>query len=121
MSLSHTTTILFSESLNGYLILAILSIGISFLAVWLGNMVNRKKGMPAPKQPGGKVMMIVLPLIMGIFAIFYNSVFAIYMVVSQAISAALAPLENLIVNKWEAHQEKKEEEKKKSVVEYRRK
>lgn len=106
---------------NGYLILAILSIGISFLAVWLGNMVNRKKGMPAPKQPGGKVMMIVLPLIMGIFAIFYNSVFAIYMVVSQAISAALAPLENLIVNKWEAHQEKKEEEKKKSVVEYRRK
>ena len=66
-------------------------------------------------------MMIVLPLIMGIFAIFYNSVFAIYMVVSQAISASLAPLENLIVNKWEAHQEKKEEEKKKSVVEYRRK
>ena len=106
---------------NGYFILAILSIGLSFLAIWVGNLTGGKKKDMMPKQTGAKVMMFVLPIIMGIFAIFYNSVFAIYMVVSQAISAALAPLENLIVNKWEQHQEKKEEEKKKSVVDYRRK
>ena len=106
---------------NGYLILTVLSIGISMLAIWIGNLTNRQKGAPKTKTPGSKVMMIVMPLIMGIFAIFYNSVFAIYMVASQAFSAALTPLENLIINKWEAHQEKKEEEKRKSVVEYRRK
>ncbi len=104
---------------NGYFILAVLSIAISFLSMFLSNLGNKKKGLP--KQPGGKVMLFVLPIIMGIFAIFYNSVFAIYLVVSQAISAALAPLENLIINKWDAHDEKKQEEKQKSVVSYRRK
>ncbi len=106
---------------NGYLILAILSIGISFLAIFLTNLGNKQKGQKTQAPAGGKILMIIMPLIMGIFAIFYNSVFAIYMVVSQAISAALAPLENLIIKKWEAHQEKKEEEKNKLVVDYRRK
>ena len=106
---------------NGYLILAILSVAVSMLAIWIGNITTRKKGEPKAKAPGSKVMMIVMPLIMGIFAIFYNSVFAIYMVTSQVIGVALTPLENLIINKWDAHQEKKEEEKRKSVVEYRRK
>ena len=106
---------------NGYFILAILSVAVSMLAIWIGNITTRKKGEPKTKAPGSKVMMIVMPLIMGIFAIFYNSVFAIYMVTSQVIGVALTPLENLIINKWDAHQEKKEEEKRKSVVEYRRK
>lgn len=106
---------------NGYFILAILSVAVSMLAIWIGNITTRKKGEPKAKAPGSKVMMIVMPLIMGIFAIFYNSVFAIYMVTSQVIGVALTPLENLIINKWDAHQEKKEEEKRKSVVEYRRK
>ncbi len=106
---------------NGYFILAILSVAVSMLAIWIGNITTRKKGEPKAKAPGSKVMMIVMPLIMGIFAIFYNSVFAIYMVTSQVIGVALTPLENLIINKWDTHQEKKEEEKRKSVVEYRRK
>lgn len=110
-----------SGRVNGYLILAILSIGVSFLSIYLSNLGSRKKGQPAPPQAGGKVMMIIMPIIMGIFAIFYNSVFAIYMVVGQAISAALSPLENLIIKKWDAHDEKKAEEKNKSVVSYRRK
>lgn len=106
---------------NGYLILAVLSIGISFLSIWLGNMTSKKKGEKTKQPVAAKVMMFVLPLIMGIFAIFYNSVFAIYLVVGQAINAALAPLENLIINKWDAHDEKKNQEKLNSVVSYRRK
>lgn len=104
---------------NGYLILALLSIGVSFLSIFLGNLINKKKGEAPVKN--NKVMMFIMPIIMGIFAIFYNSVFAIYLVVSQAISAALAPLENLIINKWEDHDKKKKDEKLKSVVDYRRK
>lgn len=106
---------------NGYLILAILSVGISFLSIFLGNLTSKKKGEKIKQPTGGKVMMIVLPIIMGIFAIFYNSVFAIYLVVGQTINAALAPLENLIINKWDEHDEKKQQEKQNSVVSYRRK
>lgn len=103
---------------NGYFILAVLSVAVSFLSAYLGNLANRKKGQPVKSN---KTMMLIMPIIMGIFALFYNSVFAIYLIVSQAISAALAPLENLIIDKWEAHDKKKKDEKSKSVVDYRRK
>lgn len=103
---------------NGYFILALLSVGVSLLSVYVGNLSNRKKGQPVATN---KTMTFIMPIIMGIFALFYNSVFAIYLVVSQAINTALAPLENLIIDKWEAHDKKKKDEKLKSVVDYRRK
>lgn len=103
---------------NGYFILALLSVGVSFLSTYVGALANRKKGQPVQSN---KSMMLVMPIIMGIFALFYNSVFAIYLVVSQAISTALTPLENLIIDKWEDHDKKKKDEKLKSVVDYRRK
>lgn len=106
---------------NGYFILAILSIGVSFLSIFLSNGIKKKKqsaqNPAAPKQ--GKMMYIIMPLIMGIFAISYNSVFAFYLVVSSAINVLLTPLENLIIDKWEAKELKKEEEK--VTVEYSRK
>lgn len=102
---------------NGYFILAIISIGISYLSLYLSNGRQNKKN--AQQGQSNKVMMIIFPLIMGIFAIFYNSVFAFYLVVSQAINVGLVPLENLIIRKWEAHDARKEELK--NVVEYSRK
>lgn len=102
---------------NGYLILPLLCIGASFLSIWLST--RRKKGQSAQPATGGKFMKILMPVIFGLFALFYNSVFAIYMLVSQLISALLMPLENLIINKWQKHSEKKEE--KKVEVEYSRK
>ena len=102
---------------NGYFILAILSIGISFLSMWLGQRGTKVKN---PSQKSNKIMLFIMPIIMGIFSILYNSVFAIYLVVSQAISAAITPLSNLIINKWEKHDLKKEEAKQ-TVVDYRRK
>lgn len=103
---------------NGYLILAIISIGVSFLASWLGQLSTKQKGTSTPKS--NKIMLIIMPLIMGVFAVFYNAVFAIYLVVSQVIAAAITPLSNFIVKKWEQHDLKKEE-KKAPVVDYRRK
>lgn len=103
---------------NGYFILAIISIGVSFLASWLGQLTTKQKN--APKGKSNKIMLFVMPAIMGIFAIFYNSVFAIYLVASQLIAAGIAPLSNLIINKWEEH-DKKKEEAKAPVVDYRRK
>ena len=102
---------------NGYLILAIISIGVSFLATWLGQLSTRQKN---PGQKSNKTMMFIMPLIMGVFAVFYNAVFAIYLIVSQLIAAALAPLSNFIIKKWNEHDLKKEEAKA-PVVDYRRK
>lgn len=101
---------------NGYFILAIISIGISFLATWLGQRTQKS----APNSKTKWTMTIIMPLIMGVFAILYNGVFAIYLIVSQAIAAAIAPLSNFIVKKWEEH-DKKKEEAKQTVVDYRRK
>ncbi len=103
---------------NGYFILAVLSVGISFLSMWLSQKhTNKKSEQP---QKTNKIMMIVMPLITGIFAILYNSVFAIYLLVSQAIGAALAPINNIVIEKIDNVLEKKKKEKNKSVIDYRR-
>ena len=102
---------------NGYFILPILCMATSFLSIWLST--RKKKGQTVQPATGGKFMKILMPIIFGLFALFYNSVFAIYMFVSQLISTLLMPLENLIINKWQKHADKKEE--KKVEVEYSRK
>ena len=103
---------------NGYFLLAIISIGITFLSVYFTNGFKKKKEKVQSPQTN-KAMMFIMPLIMGFFAILYNSVFAFYLVVSQAINVLLSPFENIIVDKWENHQLKKEEQK--TEVSYSRK
>lgn len=103
---------------NGYLILPILCILTTYLSMFLST--KKKKGDPNPPQAGGKVMKILMPIIFGVFAVFYNAVFAIYMLVSQLISTLLIPLQNFIVNKWTKHDDNKKQ-KKVEVVEYSRK
>lgn len=103
---------------NGYFILPILCVLATFLTMWLST--RKKKGEVTAPQPGGKITKIIMPIIFGVFAIFYSSVFAIYMLVGQLISALLIPLQNLILNKWNDHSNKKKKEKV-EVVEYSRK
>lgn len=110
-----------NSGVNGYFILPILCVLASVLTMLLSN--RKKKGSEGPVAPaGGKAMMIIMPLILGIFALFYNAVFAIYMFISQVISALLIPLQNLILDKWQKHSDKKKKEKEPVVeVDYRRK
>jgi len=113
---------------NGYFILAIISMGVAFLTAWLtkkltGNATPNPATSTLPGQKSGKmgfISLLIMPIIMGVFALFYNSLFAIYMIVSQAVAAAISPLSNVINKKWEAH-DKKKEEAKQVVVDYRRK
>ena len=106
---------------NGYLILTILAVGTSFLAQFLMQhrvgKKNKEKGVQT--QPTNKVLMIILPLIMGIFTLFYNSIFALYIIVGQIISIITAPIIDLIIDKVEERAEKKKEAK--VVVDYSRK
>lgn len=105
------------DAVNGYFLLAILCVITSLLSILLSR--GKRKGNPQP-QTGGIAMMIIMPLIFGLFAIFYNAVFAIYMAISQLISALLIPLQNLIVDKWQKHDENKKKAKV-EVAEYSRK
>ena len=104
---------------NGYFILPIICILATFLTMFLTT--KKKKGEVATPTPaGGKVIKIIMPIIFGVFALFYNSVFAIYMAVSQIISGLLIPLQNLILKKWNSHDDKKKKDKI-EVVDYSRK
>ena len=103
---------------NGYFILPILCILTSVLSILLSSKLGKKKNETATKQ--NKWMMIIMPLIFGIFALFYNSVFAIYMLISQVMSAITLPLQNLVLKAIDNRKKKKEEETK-VEVDYTRK
>lgn len=108
---------------NGYYILPILCVIVSFFSVYITTLYNKikskKKGIEPVKQQNGKIMMVVIPILLGIFALFYNSVFAIYMLVGQLVSLILSPLQLMIIDKIIDNKSKKEENK--VIVDYSRK
>ena len=86
---------------NGILLIPILCILFSMLSIYINSLYNKiknkKKGLPPPKT--SKVMLIVMPIILGLFALLYNSVFAIYMLTGQIVSTILSPLQLMIIDK----------------------
>lgn len=76
---------------NGLMILPILSIALSFLSMFLTQLLEKKnrKGEVVQNQQQAatnKVMMIVMPLMMAFFGFMYTGAFAIYMVVNYTLS-----------------------------------
>ena len=86
----------YAGQVNGYLILPLLAVGLSWLSQWLS-----RKGQPQVEGAAGsgKGMQIVMVGMMGVFALFYSSAFAIYMVISQVYSIILQVIFN-VVNKY---------------------
>ena len=88
-----------SQGVNGYYLLAVLAAVSAFLYQYL-LMNNKKKKderkrgseQDSPAQSSGKAMMIILPVIMLVFTLSYNSVFALYIITSQLFGMATAPL-----------------------------
>ncbi len=80
------------SEVNGYFILSILCVLSSVLIMQLTKIYNKrknkKKGLPPPAS-GAVWAQLIAPIIMGIFALLYNSVFAIYMLVGQLVSCVL--------------------------------
>lgn len=108
---------------NGYMILPILCVLTALLSNYItvvyNKYKNKKKGLP-PMKRNAKWAQIILPLLLGIFALFYNSVFSIYMLTGQVVSALILPLQLIIVDKIMEKREKKKEEEK-ITVDYSRK
>lgn len=98
-----------TQGVNGYFILAILAGVSTFLSQYLLTKKKKQrenyysqqaKESDAQKaqQSSSKMMMIIFPVIMLIFTLSYNSIFAIYIVTSQLFSTATAPLINKILD-----------------------
>lgn len=102
---------------NGYFILPILCILASVLTTLLSTRLGRKKGEKTQNQ--NKWLAIIMPIIFGVFALFYNSVFAIYMLTSQVMTAVTLPVQNVVLRAIDNRKKKKEEEK--TEIDYTRK
>lgn len=112
---------------NGYFVLPLLcilaSFGSSELTRWYNKRKNAKRGLPPP-QAGGKFSRIFMPMLIGVFALLYNSVFAMYMLVGQIVSLALLIPQLVIVDKLIDRSAKKQaskEQEKTITVDYSRK
>lgn len=81
---------------NGLMLLPVLSIGLSFLNIFVSQLMDKKNrrskdGEAAPKQnvqqaATNKTMMIIMPLMMAFFGFMYTGAFAIYMVCNYTLS-----------------------------------
>lgn len=94
-----------SEGVNGYYLLAVLAAVSAFLYQYMLTKKNNKnkKGYNNQAQDAsaqtGKAMLIILPVIMLVFTLSYNSVFALYIITSQLFGMATAPLIKKLIDK----------------------
>lgn len=105
------------------MILPVLSIALSFLSTFISNKTSKKKNDveqlgpdAAAAQSTNKVMMFVMPIIMGIFGFIYTATFALYMVCSSLLSILFTLAMNPVIDRRVAKIESKTEK-----PDYRRK
>ena len=99
---------------NGYFVLPIISIVLSIFSVKITK--NSQPAMPEQTDENGnpvdngqgmmKVMNWLMPIMMGVFALFYSAAFCIYMVMNSGITVIF----NIVYNKIAQKQDEKEEE-----------
>ncbi len=109
------------NGVNGYFILSILVVLVSFLSQYLMRKTSQfkdKRGNSMPMPTSSKVMLIIMPLTMLFFTLNSSSVFSIYVLTNTLMSTLLSPICSVISNKIEDRREMKEQEIKK--VDYRR-
>ena len=107
-------------SWNGLMILPVMSIGLSFLSMFISQRLERKnrKGevveQNKQQKTTNRMMMIIMPLMMAWFGFIYTGAFAIYMVVNYTLSILSTVLMRYPVEKVVMKRLNKDENKKKS-------
>ena len=111
------------RSWNGLMILPFMSVGLSFLSIFISQKLDRRKDAPKPandtQAATNRTMMIMMPLMMAFFGFMYTGAFAIYMVfnymlsiittvalkvpVDKIVSKSLAKAENLSSSQKESY------------------
>lgn len=87
---------------NGYFLLAVINGGLSFLNMVISDAVSKarakKKGVPFTGMAQNKSLTIIMPIIMALFMIFYNSAFALYILTGSIFTCIWTPLGTLLVD-----------------------
>lgn len=104
---------------NGYLITALVAILTCFFSQYLMQRMNKTKAnrvltqnSPAESQrQTNKILLIILPVVMGVFTLFYNAIFGLYIIASQVVSLATFPLIDKLLNIYYNKKDKQEEQK----------
>ncbi len=88
---------------NGYYILIVISIGSMFLSQFIlmksQKAQNELQTADGRGQKTQKMMMIIMPIMFGIFSFFYSAAFSIYMIVSSFYGIVSTLLINLVIDK----------------------
>ncbi len=88
---------------NGYFILIILSIGFMFLSQFILSRSQKAQNELQTADGRGKktqkIMMVVMPVIYGIFAFFYSAAFTIYMITSSVYNVVSTLIINAIIDR----------------------
>lgn len=108
------------NGVNGFLITAILAVATSILSQYLMQLSNKRKAKKRVAAAGGdmsampaqtnKIMMIILPIIMGLITLFYNTVFGLYIIAGQLVSLATFPLIDKLLDIYYDKKDKKREQ-----------
>lgn len=90
------------EQVNGYLVLVVLTAGFSLLMQWVMSR-GQKAQMELQSVDGQgmmtqKVMMWMMPIMMGFFSLMYTAAFSIYIIVSNVVSMLTTLLINKVVD-----------------------
>ncbi len=109
---------------NGYFLLAVLTAGTTLGSVMINNWVMRLRAKRKNKvyikgADANKGMMIFMPIIMGIFTLFYNAAFGIYILTGNLFMLVTGPLITLLVE-W-IDEKKVNKENEKTKISYSRK
>ena len=101
------------EQYNGYFILIILSIGVmllqQFIAMRSNKATNELSSVDGSAQRTTKMMMIMMPIIYGLFAFMYSSAFSIYMITNTIYSIITTLIINKAMNVWFSRREERTE------------
>ena len=106
-----------TSSANGYYILSVIVVLVSFLSQWLTRKLSQPKSADGTKvqQPGmTKILMFILPFAMLMFTISSSAMFAIYIITNSVVTTLINPLTTVICNKIEDKQEKKKKDQNKA-------
>lgn len=82
---------------NGYFVLIVLAVAVSFLTQWLSQKLTMPKGQKLNTM--NKVMMGIIPITMAILAYSSNVVFTLYVIANSIMTAIITSLLTLIMKK----------------------
>ena len=99
------------DTYNGYFVLIVLAIGFMFLQQFITMRAQKDANELSSVDGSGartnKMMMIMMPIIFGIFSFFYSAAFSIYMIINTAYSFLVTLVINKLVTvRFENKQEK---------------